>query len=58
MDGAVAEENIINPQYAQPVEHAQVGAYFDTFDEENSRFIPNDELRSRYPDDHDDAGPL
>jgi hypothetical protein len=51
----VAQENIELPKAAQPVEHAQVGAFFTRFDEQGRRFVPNPELRSRYPDDNNDS---
>ena len=49
----VAQENIELPEEARPVEHAQVGAFFTRFDEQAHRFVPNPELRARYPQDYD-----
>lgn len=49
----VAQENIELPEEARPVEHAQVGAFFTRFDEQARRFVPNPELRARYPEDCD-----
>jgi hypothetical protein len=49
----VAQENIELPEEARPVEHAQVGAFFTRFDEQARRFVPNSELRARYPEDYD-----
>lgn len=48
----VAQENISIPEKAKPLEHAQVGAFFSRFDEDNCCYVPNAELRVRYPDDY------